>query len=205
MISEQLLQRAQRLGHDPTRPHVAIVGALGSVDEPADGRLYQRSLSQVAELAQSRLPRPLAAMHRGNIVTLWPVEGERGDGAAELVRRAMGAAVGGGRRDGGRVGTQAPIRYGEAYRTAKGALDIAMRAGRTNTVVQLEDLGVLGLLLQLEDATQLVAFSRRAPGPAARLRRGASNRSGRDVAHLLRAASWTEAGRPPRCTFTPTP
>ena len=55
--------------------------------------------------------------------------------------------------------------YAEAYRTAKGALDIALRAGRTNTVVRLADLGVIGLLLQLEDSSQLAAFARRTLGP----------------------------------------
>lgn len=163
-ISEQLAQRAQRLGHDPTRPHVVVVGALGSADEPADGRLYQRSLTLVAELAHSRRPRPLTAMHRGNVVTLWPVDGQPGDDAAELIRRAMGSVS---RSADATVAVSAPGEhgYGEAYRTSKGALDIAMRAGRTNTVVRLEELGVLGLLLQLEDSTQLVAFAGRTLGP----------------------------------------
>jgi sugar diacid utilization regulator/GAF domain-containing protein len=163
-IPEQLVQRAQRLGHDPTRPHVVVVGALGSADEPADSRLYQRSLSLVADLAHSRRPRPLTAMHRGNIVTLWPADGQPGDDAAELIRRAMGSVS---RTADATVAVSAPgaYGYGEAYRTAKGALDIAMRAGRTDTVVRLEDLGVLGLLLQLEDSTQLVAFAGRSLGP----------------------------------------
>ena len=163
-VSERLAQRAQRLGHDPTRPHVVVVGALGSADEPADSRLYQRSLTLVAELAQSRRPRPLTAMHRGNVVTLWPVDGGPGADAAESIRQTMGSVS---RSTDATVAVSAPGEYGfgEAYRTAKGALDIAMRAGRTNTVVRLEDLGVLGLLLQLEDSTQLVAFAKRTLGP----------------------------------------
>ena len=95
VLSEQLLQRAQRLGHDPTRPHVAIVGALGSVDEPADSRLYQRSLltgrrtRPVAAAAApfrdaSRQRRHAVAGTRVNVAT----------SAAELVRRAMGAGSG---------------------------------------------------------------------------------------------------------------
>ena len=180
-ISEQLAQRAQRLGHDPTRPHVVVVGALGSVDEPADSRLYQRSLTLVAELANSRRPRPLTAMHRGNVVTLWPVDGQPGDDAAELIRRAMGSVS---RAADATVAVSAPGEhgYGEAYRMAKGALDIAMRAGRTNTVVRLEELGVLGLLLQLEDSTQLVAFAGRTLGPL--LDYDAVHRT--DLVHTLR-------------------
>ncbi|OPX10391.1 GAF domain-containing protein [Mycobacterium sp. AT1] len=181
IVSEQLLQRAQRLGHDPTRPHVVVVGSLGSADEPAESRLYQRSLTLVAELAHSRRPRPLTAMHRGNVVTLWPADGEPGDDAAELIRRAMGSVS---RSADATVAVSAPGEhgYGEAYRMAKGALDIAMRAGRTNTVVRLEELGVLGLLLQLEDSTQLVAFAGRTLGPL--LDYDAVHRT--DLVHTLR-------------------
>ncbi len=173
-VSDQVLQRAHRLGHDLTRPHVAIVGALSVADEPAEPRLYQRSLTLVGELVQPYQPRPLAAMHRGNIVTLWPItDGEPGRGvesgstAAELVQRTMSAVS---RTVDATVAlsvqtTDNGTSYGEAYRTAKGALDIAVGAGRTNTVVQLADLGVLGLLLQLEDSTQLVTFARRTLGP----------------------------------------
>jgi sugar diacid utilization regulator len=162
-VSEQLLQRAQRLGHDLTRQHVAIVGALGSVDEPAETRVYQRSLSLVAALVQPRRPRPLTAMHRGNVVTLWPVDDD-GPAAAESVRRAMGS-VSSAVDATVSLSPRGADSYAESYRTAKGALDIAMRAGRVNTVVQLEDLGVLGLLLQLDDSAQLVAFATRALGP----------------------------------------
>ena len=55
--------------------------------------------------------------------------------------------------------------YGAAYRTAKGALDIAIRAGRMNTVVRLESLGVVGLLLQLGVSSQSVAFAGRTLDP----------------------------------------
>lgn len=170
VISEQVLQRAHRLGHDLSRPHVAIVGALSVSGEPAETRLYQRSLSLVGDLVAPYQPRPLAAMHRGNIVTLWPITDEShesGSAAADLVQRAIGAVS---RTVDATVAVSAQAAdtatsYGEVYRTAKGALDIAVRAGRTNTVVELGDLGVLGLLLQLEDPAQLVAFARRTLGP----------------------------------------
>lgn len=176
-ISEQVLQRAQRLGHDLTRPHVMIVGALTTAGEPAEPRIYQRSLSLVGDLVRPYTPRPLSAMHRGNIVTMWPIaENEpgraigSGDAAAGLVQRAMGSVA---RTVDATVtvsaepaeSTASAPTYAEAYRTAKGALDIALRAGRTNTVVRLTDLGVIGLLLQLEDSSQLAAFARRTLGP----------------------------------------
>ena len=167
-ISEQVLQRAQRLGHDLTRPHVLIVGALSVAGEPADARTYQRSLSLVGDLVRAYTPRPLSAMHRGNIVTIWPVTAiESGESAATLMQRAMGTMA---RTVDATVAVsvdpaESAPSYAEAYRTAKGALDIALRAGRTNTVVQLADLGVIGLLLQLEDSRQLAAFARRTLGP----------------------------------------
>ena len=164
-VSEQVLQRAHRLGHDLTRPHLIIVGALSVVGEPAETRIYQRSLSLLGQLVKPFDPRPLSAMHRGNVVVMWPV-GED-DAAAALVQRAMGSV---GRAVEATVAVSAqpaadPSAYVEAYRTAKGALDIAVRAGRTNTVVRLADLGVIGLLLQLDDSTQLIGFARRTLGP----------------------------------------
>lgn len=173
-ISEQLLERAQRLGHDLTRPHVVIVGALSIAGHPADPRTYQRSLSLVGDLVRPYSPRPLSAMHRGDIVTMWPLADDdahraigSGDVAAALVQRAMGAVA---RTADATVAVSAdPVEggssYAEAYRTAKGGLDIAVRAGRTNTVVRLADLGIIGLLLQLDDASQLAAFARRSLGP----------------------------------------
>ncbi len=174
VISEQVLQRARRLGHDLTRPHVLIVGALSTAGEPAEPRTYQRSLTLVGDLVRPYTPRPLSAMHRGNIVTVWPIASDRadqavgsGDEAAALVQRAMGSVA---KSVDATVTVSAeppesPSSYAEAYRTAKGALDIALRAGRTNTVVRLTDLGVIGLLLQLEDSSLLAAFARRTLGP----------------------------------------
>lgn len=168
-VSEQVLSRAQRLGHDLTRPHVIIVGALSVGGEPADTRTYQRSLSLVGQLVKPYDPRPLSAMHRGNVVVMWPVgEDEPGpEAVAGLVQRAIGSVS---RTVDATVAVSArpaatPTAYAEAYRTARGALEIAVRAGRTNTVVQLADLGVVGLLLQLDDSTQLRDFAGRALGP----------------------------------------
>lgn len=174
VLPGQLMRRAQRLGHDLTQPHVTIVGALTAAGEPADSRLYQRSLSLVSELVAARRPRPLTAMHRGNVVTMWPLEDEPAvpepGGAtapadfAALVQRAMASSSPAVTAT---VAVSPPkaSSYGEAYRMAKGALDIAVRAGRTNTVVRLDDLGVIGLLLQLDDSARLAAFADRTLGP----------------------------------------
>ena len=146
-MSEQVLQRAQRLGHDLTRPHVMIVGALSAaVTSLPNTRIYQRSLSL------GRRPGP--ALHTTSAVGHAPGQYrhhvadrgdepgraiESGDAAAALVQRAMGSVA---RTVDATVAVSAQSArrrapsYAEAYRTAKGALDIAVRAGRTNTVVQ---------------------------------------------------------------------
>jgi DNA-binding PucR family transcriptional regulator len=55
--------------------------------------------------------------------------------------------------------------YGDAYRIAKSALEISLRSGRTDSVVSLEDLGIVGLLLQLDDPAKLTAFANRTLAP----------------------------------------
>lgn len=49
----------------------------------------------------------------------------------------------------------------EAFRVARGALELAVAGGRADTTVTLDRLGVAGLLLQLDDTSQLVAFADR--------------------------------------------
>ncbi|BBY67302.1 hypothetical protein MHEL_55450 [Mycolicibacterium helvum] len=170
---ESLLLRAQRLGHDLSLPHVAIVAALAG---QADPRSYERALAQVSKLASGYRPRPLVAMHAGHIVVLWPLEAtpvqaqppastsDPHPTAATVVLRALEASLPG-------VAVTVAVcdhvtgAYGDSYRIAKGALEIAVRAGRTNTVVTVEDLGILGLLLQIDDPAKLSDFALRTLGP----------------------------------------
>ncbi|EKT81454.1 transcriptional regulator CdaR [Rhodococcus opacus M213] len=175
-VTEQLSHRAQYLGHDLARPHIAIVGALGATEEDASTHIYHRALTAVSDLVRPYRPRPLAAMHHGRIVVLWPIgsETENSTGttivlseqqAAERLYTVMNsvspttaASVALSTHD--KHGT-----YAQAYRMARGALDIALRAGRSGTVVTLADLGLTGLLLQLDDPAQLLAFADRTLAP----------------------------------------
>jgi len=52
----------------------------------------------------------------------------------------------------------------QAFRTARGALELAVAGGRTDVTVTLDRLGVAGLLLQLDDTTQLIGFADRTLG-----------------------------------------
>lgn len=171
--SEQLIQRAQRLGHDLSRSHVAMVSTLNGSGQAADSHAYRRALAQISNLLTPNGPRPLTAMHRGDIVTMWPVDdtpdaestssnASIGDAAASVYHAMMAAT---GLPATVAVSPRHPSTYAQAYRIAKGALDVAVRAGRTNTVVQLRDLGVVGLLLQVDDSAALADFAAATLGP----------------------------------------
>jgi DNA-binding PucR family transcriptional regulator len=169
--SASVRERAQRLGHDLSSPHAAIVGCLDTTGSRREATAYQRALNAVAELAAGNDPRPLVAMHRGQIVALWPLHPIDATGsepeqrtqlllAADRVRRAMAATP-------DNVGATVAVSdlghqtYTQAYRIARGALRVAVQSGRLHTTVSMQDLGVSGLLLQLDDPRQLLEFADR--------------------------------------------
>ncbi len=162
--TQSLRERAERLGHDLSRAHVAIVGRVTAVDSQRISVIEQRSMAAVAQRSAHRSPRPLVAMYRGLLVTLWPVDDEPapdvGARAGDEVRRVMAGARG--------VATATVAVAGSTtadflrnYRTARGALQIATRSGRMNQTLTLPDLGMAGLLLQLDDADQLISYADR--------------------------------------------
>ena len=187
--SVSIRERAERLGHDLTVVHVAIVGRLETTDPRRQGTAYQRALTAVAELAAQQGPRPLVAMHRGQIVGLWPVDPQRLDlhrSESTVVAAEPGSSAARSepdRRTGPTLAADGARRaiasipgvvtatvavsgtghrtYPQAYRTARGALDIAVRSGLQNSTVTLPDLGISGLLLQLDDPAQLLDFADR--------------------------------------------
>ncbi len=169
----EVRDRAARLGHDLDRSHVVVVGRVAGGSAPG---IPARVLRAVGSLAATVRPRPLVAGHRGDLVVLWPDPPDAEDpgrpgpgatGAADAVRRAMTVASPAGTVT---VATAPSSRdgYGRAYRTVRGALDLAHRSGRTGGVLTLDDLGVTGLLLQLDDPAQLLTFADRTLGPVRR-------------------------------------
>jgi sugar diacid utilization regulator len=160
--SGQIRERARRLGHDLTVAHVAVVATLAGPSESATRRAWQRALAVVTELASGRQPRPLVAMHGGTLVALWPGDSDESPGVIvqrELSRIAPNISA---------TVAVSPVHgsdYGDAYRIAKSALEISVRSGRTDSVVSLEDLGIVGLLLQLDDPAKLTAFANRTLTP----------------------------------------
>ncbi len=170
-IAEEAMRRAHRLGHDLSRPHCAIVGSLGADGAEADLRTYSRALTAVTQLVRGYRPRPLAAMHRGHIVVLWPHGAETESGAVEVVGRRVAERVRAALTTASRsVTASVALADGggtcaQSYRVARGALEVAARSGNRGAVVELGDLGLAGLLLQLDDPVQLAAYSDRVLAP----------------------------------------
>ncbi|WP_420123116.1 helix-turn-helix domain-containing protein [Nakamurella sp.] len=173
--------RARRLGHDLSGPAVVIVGRAEPVDPGRRPVVDQRTLAAVADLAAGYRPRPLVGAQRGLVVVLWPagptvprvptVPVAAGAGspggpepaavvaAAEQVRRAMRSVPGVAAAT---VAVAGPVAgHPQAFRTARGAWELAVAGGRHDTTVTLHGLGVAGLLLQLDDTAQLLEFADR--------------------------------------------
>jgi sugar diacid utilization regulator len=167
--SPAIRDRARRLGHDLSGPAVAIVGRAEPVDPARRQTVDQRTLAAVSDLAARFRPRPLVGAQRGLVVVLWPsshiepVPAPDPAGAADLVRRAMRSVPGVAAAT---VAVAGPVSgHPQAFRTARGALELALAGGRAGGTVTLDRLGVAGLLLQLDDTAQLIGFADRTLGP----------------------------------------
>ncbi len=179
--SPAIRDRARRLGHDLSGAAVAMVGRAEPVDPARRPLVDHRTVAAVADLAARYRPRPLVGSHRGLLVVLWPSAptdrvapplspggsgGSGGSGAAgpaafvgeaDLVRRTMRSVPGVAAAT---VATVGPVTgHPQAFRTARGALELAVAGGHTDVTVTLDRLGVAGLLLQLDDTAQLIAFA----------------------------------------------
>ena len=154
--ADALRHRARLLGHDLTRPHRALVGRIDTAGRGSAAQARRRALDEANRLASAGTPRPLVALHRDEIVALWPVPST----GAEALRRALSAAVGVASAT---IAVSEPTdhEFAEAYRTAKGALALAEPGG----VVTLDGLGVAGLLLRLGDPEPLRRYAERTLGP----------------------------------------
>jgi GAF domain-containing protein len=160
---DALSTRAVALGHDLTRAHTVVVAAPDKAG-PSVGRSL---LSTVRAVAAQCEPRPLVTSVGDDVLVLWP-EAPRADtpsGAAEHIRRAVKRLA-----DGDTVTVVVGHHCGRAedaraaVGTARGALELARLQG-SDRVVTLPDLGVYGLLLQLNDPHELVRFADHTLGP----------------------------------------
>ena len=156
--------RAVALGHDLARAHTAL---LAAPDAPADTTRSRLLLGATQTMADRCEPRPLVTAWGEHVIVLWP-DTPTGMTAVDAARELRSAC----RRS--LSGTTITVLVGHhceevdavrsAVRTARGALDLARLHGADRTVT-LPDLGVYGLLLQLNDPRELMRFIQHTLGP----------------------------------------
>lgn len=150
------LDRARRLGWDLAGPHSLIA------IRPATERMLAAADRFVAGVT----PRPLVALHRGDLVVVWPRQAGPPVAAAERMTETFSAA---GIVENTVAAASPPVTAAElpaTFLTVRGALDLA--ADRTESaVIDLNEITVAHLLLQLDDPRQLRAFAAAVLGRAA--------------------------------------
>lgn len=156
--------RAVPLGHDLTRTHTVVVAAPDGEANASAGRALLRAAQTVADRCE---PRPLVTSSGEHVIVLWPetTRGPAAAAAADLIRTTARRALDGATVTAvvGHRGDQVE-HFRSAVGTARGALELARLHG-TDRTVPLPDLGVYGLLLQLNDPRELVRFSEHTLAP----------------------------------------
>lgn len=143
----ELLDRARRLGWDLSGPQTLT--ALRPADE--------RTLAAADRFVAGVTPRPLAALHRGDLVLVWPSSGGRPVPTTARLLEFLTAA-----RNLEAL-TAVVSRSVHArdlpgcFRTVRGALDLAR--GRGSTLIDLDEPTIDHLLLQLDDPARLRDFA----------------------------------------------
>lgn len=152
-------ERAARLGHDLGVPHQLIVVRTGT--GTGHGGSTARVLSVARSFAATAQPRALVSAIGDDVVVLWSTASPDSvrERAAELQRQLR-------RVEGGAdcaVAVSPPCTglgdYPAAFRRTRGAAAMARLRGRGDTVASSDSLGVHGLLLQLEDVSELRRFA----------------------------------------------
>lgn len=150
------LDRARRLGWDLAGGHCLIA------IRPATERMLAAADRFVAGVT----PRPLVALHRGDLVLVWPQQAGPPVAAAErLIENFSAASI----VEHAVAAASPPVTAAElpaTFLTVRGALDLA--GDRTESaVIDLNEITVAHLLLQLDDPRQLRAFATAVLGRAA--------------------------------------
>jgi sugar diacid utilization regulator len=153
-----VLERAQRLGHDLAQPHAVLVASAHGQRRGSD---TQRVLSVARTLAAKETPRALVTLIGDDVVILWPAsDATSAPSGAEELRRLLRRSD----PSSGVVVAVAPpcsllAGYPTAFRRARGAVTLSRARGGPDGVVTLDRLGLHGLLLQMEDPRELLRFA----------------------------------------------
>jgi sugar diacid utilization regulator len=157
---DALLDRARRLGWDLSGDQVLVgvrcVERPRSAARPATERLIAAADRLVARVT----PRPLTAIHRGDLVLVWARAA--GPGAADVAGRLVESLTAAGTVDRAVAAVApaaSPAELSGVFRTLRGALDLAVD-GDSSAVIDLNEAGIDHLLLQLDDPQRLREFAR---------------------------------------------
>lgn len=185
-----LVARAEALGHDLRVPHRMVLLAFPGEAEPGAalaGPGAARAIKQtVTSVLDAVSPRPLIAVDDGRVIVLVPASDEADEagepvgtgGVPDQLDRIHRTIA---RRHGwatlALIGPvcSAPEDYARALRMVRGAMVLQEKRGGGAGTVALADLGLISLLLQVEEPGDLDSFSTRALGP---LREHDSSKSG---------------------------
>jgi purine catabolism regulator len=175
-------RRARHLRYDLAVPHLLLVVDVDhfgrfirehKYDEPRVISLKHQLFQLVGSATRRHHPKHLAAAHSDSVVVLVPqVPGEEteaaGDALADKIRQAVAeselgltVSVAVGRL------CRKPEDFRPAYLEAQQALDLMVRFGKREQIINYERLGVYRLLAQVEDRAGLEAFAGRVLGPLA--------------------------------------
>jgi purine catabolism regulator len=168
-------RRARYLRYDLSVPHLLLVIDVDHFRQFIKANRYAESrvialkhqlFQLVTGAVRRQHPRHLATAHSDSVIVLFPQpvadDGTHGDQLAAQIRRAVADAdlgvsvsVAIGRR------CVKPDDFKPAYREAQRALDLMVRFGKREQVVNYDRLGVYRLLAQIDDRAGLEAFAGR--------------------------------------------
>lgn len=165
-----LLDRARRLGWDLSGRQTLI--SVRCADPRAVGGrpATERLLAGADRFAAAVEPRPLAAVHRGDVVLIAHPDATlgRAAGPTAIAHRLVATLAAAGEVEHA-VACVAPAAAAAElpalFRTVRGALDLAGATSGT-AVIDLRDVAIDHLLLQLDDPERLRDFARTVLGPA---------------------------------------
>jgi len=173
-------RRARHLRYDLSLPHLLLVVDVDhfgrairerQLDEERVIALKHQLLQLVVGVTRRTSPRQLVAAHSDSVIALVPLtSGQDHEAAGEALARQIREAV--ADSDLGLTVSVAigrlcrrPEDFRPAFLEAQRALDLMVRFGKREQVINYDRLGVYRLLAQVEDRAGLEAFAGRVLGP----------------------------------------
>lgn len=162
-VDDRLVERSRHLGHDLSLPHVALVVEPVATGPEAVAQLQRGQATASAVAASLPTPRPLVAGHAETLIVLWPMMPIEDDSGAEEPEARIASLEAEVRRTAGAITSivTAGRMYrspAQALRVALGALKMVRRGGRHGGMIRIPELGLGGMLLQMEDTASLLAY-----------------------------------------------